>query len=214
MEHKLKAVAVVLLIGVGLLIGQQLDRYKTEVEVKQIEIQDTTSELQQLKLDYIQLNKNLDSATESAETTQDKLEALREERQRLEREKQRLEVELQAKARRKAEQSGRNIAYADKPTTVKVVGNKQAWLAASNIPRSDWQYADYIIQKESGWRYDVWNGSGSSAYGLCQTMTSIHKPPQSFYSDPVEQLNWCNNYAQKYGGWAGSYSFWLDNHWW
>ena len=101
------------------------------------------------------------------------------------------------------------------PTRPTYTGNKQAWLTASNIPRSDWQYADHIIQKESGWRYDVWNGSGSSAYGLCQTMTSIHKPPQSFYSDPVEQLNWCHNYATgRYSGWSNAYDAWISKNWW
>lgn len=30
-------------------------------------------------------------------------------------------------------------------------GSKSDWLAASNIPRDAWGYADFMVQKESGW---------------------------------------------------------------
>jgi len=209
-----KIIAGIVVSTIILFGATQINNYEKTLDIKKIEIDQKSETIQELESAVDAKATELNKALESLETSDSAIQELQDTKDALEAKQKRLEAELQAKARRKAEQSGRNIAYADKPTTVKVVGNKQAWLAASNIPRSDWQYADYIIQKESGWRYDVWNGSGSSAYGLCQTMTSIHKPPQSFYSDPVEQLNWCNNYAQKYGGWAGSYSFWLDNHWW
>lgn len=116
----------------------------------------------------------------------------------------------------KVQVSVKNVAYAAEPKVAlpEVSGNKQQWMSQAGIKASDYRYVDYIVQKESSWRYTAQNPT-SSAYGLCQTMMSIHRPGGDFKSNPVTQLKWCNNYAVvRYGSWANAYNFWTANNWW
>lgn len=103
---------------------------------------------------------------------------------------------------------------APKTAPVASGGSHSDLMRQAGIAESDFTYVEYIIQKESGWNYLAKN-PGSSATGLCQTMLSIHKVSDTFRSNPIEQLQWCSDYAQRrYNGWAGAYNFWLRNHWW
>ena len=90
-------------------------------------------------------------------------------------------------------------------------GTKTEWLAASNIPQESWGYADYMVQRESGWRPDAINRS-SGACGLAQALPCSKIPGQ--WNDPVNALNWMNGYVNgRYGGWAQAYDFWQKNKW-
>ena len=89
-------------------------------------------------------------------------------------------------------------------------GSKTEWLAASNIVAEDWGYADYIVGRESGWNPNSVNKS-SGACGLAQALPCGKVPGNPY--NPVDSLNWMNNYVTKYGGWQGAYNFWLANHW-
>lgn len=90
-------------------------------------------------------------------------------------------------------------------------GTKSEWLAASNIPAGDWGYADFMVQKESGWNPNAVNKS-SGACGLAQALPCSKVPGNPY--DPVTSLNWMNGYVNgRYGGWAGAYSFWTQNRW-
>lgn len=81
-------------------------------------------------------------------------------------------------------------------------GNKDTWLAASNIPAADWGYAEWLVQKESGWNPNAVNRS-SGACGLAQALPCSKVPGNPH--DPVNSLNWMNNYVNgRYGGWAGA----------
>ena len=89
-------------------------------------------------------------------------------------------------------------------------------LTAVGIDQSDWEYAGYIIEKESTWRPGAMNPS-SGAYGLCQSLPAnkMASAGSDWRTNPVTQLRWCHNYAQKrYKGWYQAYNFWLRNHWW
>ena len=90
-------------------------------------------------------------------------------------------------------------------------GTKTQWLAASNIPEESWGYADFMVQKESSWNPDALNPS-SGACGLAQALPCTKIPGQ--WNDPVNALNWMNNYVNgRYGGWSEAHSFWLRNSW-
>lgn len=90
-------------------------------------------------------------------------------------------------------------------------GTKTEWLAASNIPPSDWGYADFMVQKESGWNPNAVNKS-SGACGLAQALPCSKVPGNPY--NPIDSLNWMNGYVNgRYGGWAGAYNFWNRNHW-
>lgn len=78
-------------------------------------------------------------------------------------------------------------------------GNKDQWLAASNIPRDQWGYADRLVQKESGWNPNARNRS-SGACGLAQALPCSKVPGNPL--DPVNSLNWMHNYViGRYGSW-------------
>lgn len=90
-------------------------------------------------------------------------------------------------------------------------GTKSDWLAASNIPESMWGYADFMVQKESGWNPNAMNAS-SGACGLAQALPCSKLG--SNWNDPVVALNWMNNYVNgRYGGWQQAYNFWVANRW-
>lgn len=100
-----------------------------------------------------------------------------------------------------------------KPKTLPYTGggSKSEWLAASNIPQSSWGYADFMVQKESGWNPNAVNKS-SGACGLAQALPCSKLGPN--WSNPVVSLNWMNGYVNgRYGGWEGAYAFWQKNHW-
>ena len=104
-----------------------------------------------------------------------------------------------------------------------LTAQQESWLRQAGIAEKDWEDIDYIIHKESRWRHDVKNPR-TSAWGLCQTMMSVHSKKKSEYyisntrafkSDPVEQLKWCDNYAKhRYGSWKRAVQAWKSKRWW
>ena len=91
-------------------------------------------------------------------------------------------------------------------------GTKTDWLLASGIPKSDWQYVDQIIQRESGWNPLAENPS-SGAGGLPQALP--YSKTGCAWGDAVCQLKWADGYAKgRYGSWSAAHSFWEANHWW
>lgn len=100
-----------------------------------------------------------------------------------------------------------------KPKTLPYTGGgtKTEWLTASVIPESDWGYADFMVQKESGWNPNAVNKS-SGACGLAQALPCSKVPGNPY--NPIDSLNWMNGYVNgRYGGWAGAYAFWNSHHW-
>ncbi len=81
-------------------------------------------------------------------------------------------------------------------------GTKTEWLAASNIPEPMWGYADWLVQKESGWNPNARNVS-SGACGLAQALPCSKVPGNPL--DPVNSLNWMNGYVNgRYGTWEAA----------
>jgi hypothetical protein len=104
-------------------------------------------------------------------------------------------------------------AQTEPPRQVTPTGDCHTWMQGI-IPEDQQDAAYQILMKESGCNYRAQNPR-SSAYGLCQTMLSVHKPGESFMHDPIEQMQWCNTYAQnRYNGWHGALEFWNRNKWW
>lgn len=105
--------------------------------------------------------------------------------------------------------------------TVRLTGTKGDWVVGAGIAAGDYQYVDYIVQKESGWNPLAINSS-SGAYGLCQALpgNKMASAGDDWRTNPITQLKWCNSYAQtctsyrNYCGWAGAYSFWLSHYYW
>lgn len=88
-------------------------------------------------------------------------------------------------------------------------------MALAGIGPGDYQYADYIISHESGWRPTA-SGIGG-AYGLCQALpgSKMASAGSDWATNPVTQLKWCNGYAVgRYGSWAAAYNHWISSHNW
>jgi resuscitation-promoting factor RpfB len=98
--------------------------------------------------------------------------------------------------------------------TIDINGDKTSIMAAAGISSGDYAYANFIVSHESGWRPTASNPSG--AYGLCQALpgSKMATAGADWATNPITQLKWCNNYASRYGGWAGSYNHWLANRNW
>ena len=94
---------------------------------------------------------------------------------------------------------------------------QENWLKSAGIPESEWGYVNYIFTKESYWQPFLWNYQGSSAYGLCQRMISVHPLEQGerYMEDPLAQVIWCDSYArERYGSWQNAYNAWRQQNWW
>ena len=88
-------------------------------------------------------------------------------------------------------------------------------MALAGISPADYQYADYIISHESGWRPFASNASG--AYGLCQALpgSKMSSAGSDWATNPITQLTWCSGYANsRYGGWYNAYVYWINNGNW
>lgn len=121
--------------------------------------------------------------------------------------------EAEAKAAATAEEARKlklSVPVKTSLPTVAVTGNKATWLAASGIPESQWTYVDAIVSRESGWNPNAVNKS-SGACGLGQQLPCGKWA--GAWNDPVAALTAMNGYVNKYGGWAGAYSFWQTHHW-
>lgn len=89
-------------------------------------------------------------------------------------------------------------------------------MARAGISPGDFNYVDYIVQKESRWNPHARNAS-SGAYGLCQALpgSKMASAGSDWASNPITQLRWCDSYAKgRYGSWSAAYSFWLSHHYW
>jgi hypothetical protein len=119
-------------------------------------------------------------------------------------------------------------------TEIRVIGTNLSGIkgdmALAGIAPSEYQYADYIISRESGWCPTKWQGewggcpayhgtptSSGTGYGLCQATPGwkMASAGADWGTNPVTQLKWCTGYARgRYGGWQGAYNFWISHHYW
>lgn len=81
--------------------------------------------------------------------------------------------------------------------------------AASYGGCGDNSYAQFIYQHESSCNLNAMNASGCR--GIGQACPGSKLPCGADYAC---QNAYFTNYANKYGGWAGAYQFWLGHGWW
>lgn len=99
------------------------------------------------------------------------------------------------------------------PKVVKLPIKEYARLEVEKIWPGQWFYFNKVIYAESKWIHTAKNPR-SSAYGLCQTMLSIHKPPLAFMDDPYMQISWCVEYVKgRYQTPQRAWNFWQINKW-
>jgi uncharacterized protein YabE (DUF348 family) len=99
-------------------------------------------------------------------------------------------------------------------TRVLVTGDKTTWMAAAGISSGDYGYVNYVISHESGWNPASLNSSGCAGLGQACPGSKLANACPGWQNDPVCQLRFFSGYASRYGGWGGSYNFWLSHHYW
>lgn len=206
-------------LGIHIAVSKQ-----EKIQLNQVQLRSTTSELKALQLKYDQLNSNLDIELQKNTTDDKRVQQLESEKQELQKQKEELESKLQSKLRAKQEAdsiasralntlTGTAVASADTST-----GDKYSLMAAAGISVADYAAVDYIVSHEGSWAgTTVYNRQGSGAYGLCQALpaSKMASAGPDYMTNPVTQLRWCAEYAsQRYGGWWGAHSFWISNNWW
>lgn len=168
--------------------------------------------------------------------------SLREERlksEEIQQENQSLKVSLQAKKEReaKAAEAARlaqtqvteapRVAQKAAAPRPAVSGNKEAWLAASGIPQSEWASVDFIVSRESGWNPNAVNPT-SGACGLGQQLPCgkwagawndpvaalknqhIYVQGRYYEGSPYVPKGMCANASR---GYPCAVAFWKANRW-
>jgi uncharacterized protein YabE (DUF348 family) len=113
-------------------------------------------------------------------------------------------------------------------STIDIGGDKSSIMAQAGISAGDYAYVNYIVSHESGWCPTKAQGEHtcpavpdnqftSGGYGLCQSTpgTKMATAGADWATNPITQLHWCSDYAQRrYGSWGAAYNHWLASHNW
>lgn len=97
-------------------------------------------------------------------------------------------------------------AYGEDPNNpgVFVVFDKEIVMNQAGVPADQQTDANTLISKRLNWRYKV---AGSPDANLCgiAPIVKMATAGTDYLTNPVTQLNWCNQYAQgHYGSWAAA----------
>lgn len=115
-----------------------------------------------------------------------------------------------------------------KGATIDINGDKTAIMAQAGISSGDYAYVNFIVSHESGWCPTKAQGEHycpavpdnqftSNGYGLCQSTpgTKMATAGSDWATNPITQLHWCSDYAERvYGSWGAAYNHWLSHHNW
>lgn len=99
-------------------------------------------------------------------------------------------------------------------TVVQVNGDKTSLMAAAGISGGDYGYVNYVISHESNWNPAAYNGGGCAGLGQACPGGKLAYACPGWQNNPVCQLRYFTNYASKYGGWGGAYSYWVSHGYW
>lgn len=100
---------------------------------------------------------------------------------------------------------------------IAIEGTHEEWMTQAGISQAEWQYVDYIISHESGWRPHAVSPNNCIGLGQNCPWNGKYFLPlacPNWQSDPVCQLRRWSEYAGKYGGWAGAYRYRVNNGNW
>jgi resuscitation-promoting factor RpfB len=204
--------------------GEQIKSFQ------QIQLQNRDNEL---KLEQIESQKLEQRLNDGETKSQQEIDQLKKEIEQRKQNEDRLQRELQAKLDAKKAEQDRIAQAANRLTGTATAsaaaapraftggGNKEAWLAASGIPRDQWWAVDSIVSRESGWNPCAYNpgrsdcsANPSSACGLAQSLPCGKQAKYGHWTDPVANLKWQYEYVTgRYGGYPQAVAFWNANHW-
>jgi resuscitation-promoting factor RpfB len=194
----LKSILILIVVAVMVSFVREAQLKDQRLELKSIEIKDTSAELKILKEKYNGLNTELDKA----QGDKDKVKQLEQERQKLLDDNKELQKQLQAKKAQRAKlaQNGSGVAHASS-------GSCSEWMTQAGV--SDIVNAYELIRRESGCNPNAVNRS-SGACGIPQALPCSKLGT----TDPVKQIIWMQNYVMsRYGSWSNAVA-WHNSHNW
>lgn len=104
----------------------------------------------------------------------------------------------------------------DEIQPIVVAAAPQPTVSQNAIPGcGDNQYANYIYMHESGCRLVNTNSEGCDGIGQACPASKLAAACPNWQNDYACQNAFFTAYANsRYGGWAGAYQAWLNQHWW
>lgn len=209
------AILAVALLGFAALGVANITKTHNKLKTKDIQLQSKQSDLQLLEIKFNKLN--IDLQKEQGNKTQDqkKIEELQKAKDDLQKQLEATQEQVRVKAEQKVAEAKRLQQAASLSTPV--------YAESSNF------YKNYIYDRESGNCPTKWQGEHGACpayhgtpsnpnvgYGLCQATPGwkMASAGADWATNYATQDAWCTSYANKYGGWANAYNFWVNNHWW
>jgi hypothetical protein len=201
---RVRLLLAVALIGFTALGLFNVTTHKQRIQLKEVQLQSKSSDLNKLELDFQRLNVDLETELKSKNQNQDHIKQLEEEKAILQQRLDKAQSDLQARAAEKARlaklQTAPKAYAATLPSTGATTGNC-----------GDNMYKQYIYQHESGCDTNRYNSIGCYGIGQSCPASKIAHCGSNFACQDA----WFSNYAiTRYGSWAGAYQFWLANKWW
>lgn len=204
MIKRLATVVVFVLLLVLATYGiNDITKHHNRLQLNNIQLKDTESKLIILQNEYDSNLKILQTTKGDSEQNKKALQDATQRLQDLEKQKQDLESQLQAKRAKQAADKVYAAQTAQQPATPVYTASAVVSGCGDNA------YANYIYMHESGCNPSAVNSIGCR--GIGQACPGSKLPCGADYAC---QNAWFTNYANRYGGWAGAYAFWLAHSWW
>ena len=222
-KHITTALLAIALIGFVWLGVANISSSNNKLKVRDIQLQSKQSDLLQLENKFNLLNKELEQKNLDAS----KVKELEDQKIQLQEQLDKAQSDLQAKAKRQADEKQRLAVAAQKASGTAVAsasGGCADWMAQAGISHPD---AIWLISKESGCRSNAVNPS-SYACGIAQELLEPNQRARQIasvkagvcpksgcsMSDPVCQMKWMQNYTYgRYGSWSAARAFHIRNNW-
>lgn len=201
MHKVIKAVLILAVVSLLVAFVRESQLNQQKLELKQIEVKDTSLELKKL-------NEKYNQELEKSNVNQQTIEQLQKEKDELNKQLQ-AKKEQQAKLAQKRVGSG-NVAYA--APAGNWVDQCHAWAAQAGISLDN--AAITLIGKESKCSPSAQNPT-STAYGIGQFLNSTWAGAGCVKTpDPVQQLKCMHTYVtNRYNSWQGALNFHRNNNW-
>jgi len=212
-SRAIKISIIILIAFLSLWAFRTVDKYKTKLDYKEIEIVNQSESVKQFEAKFNKANEAINKELENNQVDAQKLQELEQAKQKLEQELQDAQKALQAKQKAKEDStiaiSKQAYADAPKPNTT---SSCESWIRQAGI--TEVSSALWLVNHESSCNPNSKNPT-STAYGLGQFLNSTWAGVGCVKSsDPVYQLKCMDKYVKaRYKSWAGAVSYWKSNRW-
>lgn len=207
------AVCLIGFIGLGV---SNVTKTHNRLQLKDIQLKSTSTQLLNLQLKYDLLNKDLQQQLNSKTQDQDKIQGLQKQIQDLGNQRDQLQQQLQTRADEKAAEEQKIAEAASLSST--------AYAAAGCNDAKSCIYAHESGNCPTKWQgehdclpfHGVPSDSSGLGYGLCQATpaSKMASAGADWATNYTTQDAWCNSHATSYGGWSAAWAFWQAHSWW